>query len=548
MHTAVSLTASAARALRISAWICLALAIVLWTGPSIIRQDLFNGDATQHVFWLYRYADPTLFPNDISIEYFASPAVAPWGYRALYAVLASSADAQRAAEVVAAGLLALSIALAWKLGVALVDAAPPLAGLIAVVVMIALLPTNDLLPPMGFQRTFALPITLLCLWALVARRYQWVGVSWLAAALFYPILIAVLGLTAGIVFLRDLLREHHLPPEWQWNVLLGVVAIALVLLGSSTPENVGPMVTHAQALQMPEFGPLGRQSLFGPKSLGSYFGHPRTGLGWSRKMLLAMGAAAGLAFVLGRRRLIPPAAWALACVGIVTWWLARLFLFHLYLPNRHSKLALAAFAIVTFTAGTYALVQHLASRRPQIRNSWPAWAVACIAPIVVVIVLLPKAAAAWQRPVDQDMERAYEFIASLPKDCIVAAHPDLADDVPLRTRHSVLASTEESIAFMQGYYRRLVPRIESSLQAAYASSWDQLEASLAPYDVSVMLTAPMVWKKTGYYAPFDELARQLLTRGLHDGFVLHAPPPDRILFRSGDVYVLRVGGSCQRGP
>jgi hypothetical protein len=546
MHSDVSLTASAARALRISAWICLALAIVLWTGPSIIRQDVFDGDATQHVFWLYRYADPTLFPNDISIEYFASPSVAPWGYRALYAVLASSADAQRVAEIVAAVLLAISIALAWKLGVALVDAARPMAGLIAVVVTIALLPVNDLLPPMGLQRTFALPITLLCLWALVARRYQWVGVSWLAAALFYPILIVVLGLTAGIVFLRDLLRERHLPPKWQWNVLLGVVAIALVLFGSSTAENVGPMVTHAQALHMPEFGPLGRQDLFGPKSFGSYFGQPRTGLGWSRKMLLAMGATFGLALVLGRRRLIPPAAWTLAGVGIVTWWLARVFLFHLYLPNRHSKLAIAAFAIVAFTAGTYALVQHLASTQPQTRK-WPAWVLACIAPVVVVIVLLPQAAAAWQRPVDQDMERAYEFIASLPKDCIVAAHPDLANDVPLRTRRSVLVSTEESIAFMQGYYRRLVPRIESSLQAAYATSWDQLEASLAPYDVAVMLTAPTVWKKTGYYAPFDKLARQLLTRGRHDGFVLRVPPPDRILFRSGDVYVLRVGDSCQKG-
>ena len=284
MLSTANLPASTARALRISAWICAVLAVVLWTGPSIIRPDLFDGDATQHVFWLYRYADPTLFPNDISIEYFASPSVAPLGYRALYAVLASSLDAQRVAEIVAAALLMASIALAWQLGAAVVEMARPMAGLIAVVVTIVLVAVNDLLPPMGFQRTFALPITLLCLWALVARRYEWVGISWLAAALFYPIMIPVLGITAGIVFLRDLQRERRLASMWRWNVVLGAIAIALVLLGSGTPENVGPMVTHAQALRMEEFGPAGRQDLFGPKSLGSYFWHHRTGLGWSPKL------------------------------------------------------------------------------------------------------------------------------------------------------------------------------------------------------------------------------------------------------------------------
>ena len=177
---------------------------------------------------------------------------------------------------------------------------------------VVLLPINDLLPPMGFQRTFALPITLLCLWALVARRYAWVGVSWVAAALFYPIVIPVLGIASGIVFLRDVLQERRLPPWWQWNAALGAIAIALVLFGSGTPEGVGPMVTHAQALAMEEFGPSGRQDLFGTGSVGSYFWHHRTGLGWSRKMLLTMALAVGIAFALGRRRLIPSAAWTLA--------------------------------------------------------------------------------------------------------------------------------------------------------------------------------------------------------------------------------------------
>jgi len=529
-----------ARAMRISAWVCGALAVLLWMGPSLLRPDISNGDATQHVYWLYRYADRLLFPNDLSIEYFASDSVAPWGYRALYAMLVPFGDALFVAKLVAAALLAWTLVLAWRLGAQIVESARPVAGLVAVTAIVVLLTRSDLLPAMGFQRTFALPLTLLCLWALVARRYVWVGVSWVAAALFYPVIIPVLGLTAAVVFLGDLLRERRMPPLWQWNALLGVAAIAIVVFGSGTPEGIGPMVTYEQALAMPEFGAGGRQTLFGTSWIDSWFFQGRMGLGWSPKIVLAMAAAVAVTFALRRRKLIPPAAWALAAVGVVLWFVSRLILFTLYLPNRHSRMALAAFAMVVFMAAAFAVLQAVSARWPK-GGARAFWGLAFLAPLVVVGALLPTALAAWQRPVDRDMERAYQFIATLPKDTLVAAHPDLADFVPLRSQRSVLVSTEVSIAFMQGYYRRLVPRIEASLRAAYASSWDEVESALDPYHVNVMLTAPRVWTETTYYPPFDKLARGLIERGKLEGFVLQNPPPDRILFRSGDVYVLRVG-------
>ena len=39
----------------------------------------------------------------------------------------------------------------------------------------------------------------------------------------------------------------------------------------------------------------------------------------------------------------------------------------------------------------------------------------------------------WNRPIDTDLENVYAFISTLPKSTLVAAHPDLADCVPLRT-------------------------------------------------------------------------------------------------------------------
>ena len=55
-------------------------------------QDAFNGqsivqdDARQHVFWMQRFIDPELFPDDLITNYFQS--VAPVGYTTAYRVAA----------------------------------------------------------------------------------------------------------------------------------------------------------------------------------------------------------------------------------------------------------------------------------------------------------------------------------------------------------------------------------------------------------------------------------------------------------------------------
>ena len=532
--------ASGERALRFSAAACVGIAAVLWMGPFVIRRDLFNDDAAHHVFWLYRFADPSLFPHDMSIEYFAS--VSPWGYRALYAALVPFVDALLAAEVFSVFLLLVSGVLAWHLGKSLVPENRPLAGLLACATMLLLLPVRDLLPAMGLERAFALPITLLCLWALVARRYAWVGLSWLAAALFYPPIVPGLGLTGGIVLLADFARDRRLPPYWRWNAALGCAAIAIVLFGTVTPDGVGPMVTYEQTQTMPEFSPRGRMELFGTTWTRYWFTHHRTGFGWAPRRLLSIAAAVLAAVLCGRGALIPRPAWALVLTGVSLWAAARLWLFHLYLPERHLRWAMAVFAVVAFTAAGWAIVSTV-SRRGRLGPRGMArfrWVIALATPLVVLRALLPPATRAWQTPVDVDLERAYAFLASLPTDAVVAAHPDLADYVPVRARHSVLASTEGAHAYMLGYYAWVRPRIEVSLRAAYATSWRELDEVLIPYDVDVVLTAPAVWARKDYYAPYDDLVHELIARGEQEGFVLAKPAGDRVLFRSGEVYVIRV--------
>ena len=535
---------------RSSALLCVVIAISAWLGPTLTRTDLFNNDAAHHLYWLYKFADPALFPNDLSIEYFSSNSVAPRGYTALYAAIAPSVDLLFASKLVSVLLLGITAWFAWLLGKASFPERPFLSGMLAVAATMALLATIDLLPSLGLQRTFATPLTLMCLWALIARRYQWVGVSWLAAALVYPVIVPVLGLAAGFVFLGELVRLRQMPPWWWLNGIFGIAAIATVLAGRGVPDHIGPMVSYAQASQMAEFGPGGRQQLFGTGWTSYWFHHHRTGLGVGPKVLLATALAGLLALALRGRRAIPAPVLVMALTGIALWFAARLVLFDLYLPNRHSRWTMAASIVVVLAVAAAAALVWLQTVVSE-RRAVPPWvmpAIAAIAaPLTVAIALFPSAIQAWRTPVDRDLEQAYAFIAQLPKDTLVAAHPDLADFVPLRTRRSVLASTEVSIAFMLGYYQALEPRIEASLRAAYATDWNEFDALLAPFGVDVVITHPSVWAANGYPPPYDSLVTQLAQSGRESSFVLRHPPVDRILFQSGDTFVVRVrhGGQPQ---
>lgn len=536
--------------LRAAAVVTVLISAALWVGPSLLRPDLVDDDATQHIYWLYQYADPLLFVDDLSVRYFHTSA--PLGYRILYALIVPHVDALFAAGLLSILLLALSGWLAWKI-VFSIDA--PMPGLRATIAVAALMlfvyatrNSGGVFWTLAFQRTFALPLLLLCLCGLVSGRYLMTASSWIGAALFYPVMLPVMGLASGGVFLRDCRIHRRLPARTPALVGLGLAALALAWFGIPRAEELGPAFTYAQAATMPEFGPGGRLQLHGEGLVTDLLRFHMMGLGWPPLALLGIAACAGVSWVLGQRRQLPPAAWILLGSGLGLWLAMRVFpeqlMFGLYLPNRHARWTIAAFGVLAVPAGIGALLATVQLRLPgAVREHWTSRAcnsVAIGAPLVLISFLLPHALQQLRVPPDPDLERIYAFIESLPKDTVVGAHPDLADFIPLRSRRSVLTSTEESMPWMKGYYALVKPRVEALLRAAYATSLSEFDSALEPFGVDVFVTGPPVWSKTGYLEPYDTMVQQLLADGKLHGFALRQPPEERVMFRSGGYYVLRA--------
>jgi hypothetical protein len=101
---------------------------------------------------------------------------------------------------------------------------------------------------------------------------------------------------------------------------------------------------------------------------------------------------------------------------------------------------------------------------------------------------------------------------------------------------------------MQGYYVKYRPRLADSLRVAYATSWQEVDEIADRYGADVVLSGPSVWTSTQYDAGFKDLMDGLSKDGAARRFVLREPPPERILFRSGETFVVRVGSGAALEP
>ena len=95
-------------------WFSGSMLYALGCGSLALRQAFSSDyvladDVRQHVFWMFRFLDPTLFPNDPIADYFQS--IAPPGFSALYRALAAlGIDPLLASKVIPLPLGLLTIA------------------------------------------------------------------------------------------------------------------------------------------------------------------------------------------------------------------------------------------------------------------------------------------------------------------------------------------------------------------------------------------------------------------------------------------------------
>jgi hypothetical protein len=439
-------------------------------------------DARQHVFWTYRYRDPSLFPGDLYADVFS--ALAPLGYHACYWLIAQIGDPLTASRWMALGLAAVMLWYAWRLGRAM---EPRWGGFLTVVLLLPHLYTLG----GGLPRSFALPLLVSHLYFVATARMAKASVLLVLEALVYPQAFLIGFGVQALAVARGALRG---PVRRPLALLLVGTAVGGLSLGSrylvDRPAVLGPMVTWAEAREAPEFQPGGRVQFFDPDPVEFWIKGSRSGLGWKRGLPDAVGLALLVALALGRGiRRTPPIIVDTLLVSAGLFAAAHLLLFRLHLPNRYVRWTLPLAAILFVAAHAHPLAERLRERLPALARAWPhlargRWVAAAA---LLVAVAAGSRAAASARPTPPEVVGLHQYLRTLPPAALLAGKSAALASVPLLDRRRILEDREFAQAYFTGYYREVMRRSEARRSAWRAESMEALARFCRDFGLSHLL-------------------------------------------------------------
>jgi putative flippase GtrA len=457
--------------------------ICIGFGSPYIVQD----DARQHVFWMARFMDPGLFPNDPIADYFQS--VAPFGYQALYRVTAQTGvDPSLFNKLLPMplGLIATYFCFRVSLTLFPVQSAAFLATLL---LNLSIWAKDDLIS--GTPRAFVYPLLLAFLHFLLKRSLVPLLIILLLQGLFYPQIVLI---STGILFLRIFSWRNGLPAltsrrEDLRFSMVGVVAAILVILPFLLEtSHYGPVISKAMAMTMPEFNPGGRSSFFTPNLLTFWVSGPRSGIfprewfNWPGIFLLIILAFAALSpwmlrsrnrFILASR--LDPEIMVLPRLAIVSAGLyatAHLFLFRLHIPSRYSHYSMRLLmAIGGAIAATILLEWLLRTARDNATSRFRKTVSIGVTLIFLMGALLyplldhrfPNT-----RYVKGNFPALYGFFQAQPKETLIASLSEEINNIPSFARRSIFVGSEYAIPYHLGYYLPFQRRVMDLIEAHYS--------------------------------------------------------------------------------
>jgi hypothetical protein len=498
-------------------WFSLSMTFALIYGILGLQQA-FSGeyvvqdDARQHVFWMQRFFDPELFPNDFIADYFQS--VAPQAYTALYQIIASVGINPLFLSKVLPIVLGL-VTTGYCFGVCLEILPVPAAGFVA---SLLLNQTIWLKEDLGSAtaRAFLYPLFLAFLYYFLRRSWLPTLVAIALQGLFYP---QTLLISAGVLILQLVCYERSRPRlSRNRNDYLfcaaGLVVAFLVMLPyvfESSP--FGPTISEAQARALPDFLPGGRTQFFASglwrywicgrrsgflpdewcqptwrASIQPFFLSPPIWLGFLLPSLLLFPRPFALVKYVKQVRVLLD----IVLVSFFMFFAAHAVLFKLYLPSRYTQHSLRIVLAIA-TGISLILILDALFRWAEQQTVRKFLTLGATALVGAVLILYPSflrvTGQEFPSPgyVTGNVPQLYEFFKQQPKDTLIASLTEETDNLPTFSQRSVLASRELAIPYHVGYQREFSQRATDLVRAQYSQNLTDAENLIQKYGVDLWL-------------------------------------------------------------
>ena len=511
------------RAIGLAASLLFALLTGLYVIQEVLNDPLLiQDDARQHVFWMARFANPDLFPNDSIADYFQD--VAPIGYTLLYRLASLVGIAPFDFNHIVPVLIALTTTIVvYGLTIELLPL--PLTGFLATAILnLSLWMKDDVAS--GTPRAFVYLVLSLFLYGVVRRWWWWAAIAIGLTASFYPQYVMVEGtiafVGAGVTAFPGLARRVRLAstsrdreldrPTVLFWLSLWVVAIVTVLIYALTSGDQGATISLEQARQSAEFWSHGRSQFFNDDWVQFWLTGERSGLTPDRLPLFPwLGILLPLTLKFPHR--FPLAAALDRRAVVLRWWLlssvslfgvAHLVLFRLHLPSRYAhhnlKLLLAITSAIAITLWVDGLWKW-ANGEPPVRAGRMVTVIGAIGAIgrvggcilgmamIVSVAASPLWLADTFHPAYQTghAPEVYAFVRSTPIDTKIAGIDGEMNNLPSFAQRSIIFGFEYAIPYQLGYYLPLKQRGVDMITAFLSDDRQQVADFVERYDLGLWL-------------------------------------------------------------
>ena len=462
---------------------------------------IVQDDARQHVFWMKRFIDGELFPQDLIADYYQS--IAPWGYKNLYRLAAIlGIDPLLFNKFVPGGIGIVMTVYCFAVSLELLPI--PFGAFVTTLLFNQNIWVQGGIIS-GTARDFVYPLFFIFIYYLLKRSLWGVCISLVLVSWFYPSLILI---CAGVLFLQLWRIDGYLPrlckdkQVFIFNCVGLVVAFVVLLPYVLAVSEYGPTVTLEQARSLPEFIAGGRAGFFHDHDPWRFwFNASRTGIKLPSALRPEL-AYAGLLlpFLLVFPQKFPliskinPKTTYLRDILIVSFGLffaAHALLFRLYLPSRYTQRSLQ---ITVVLASSIALMLVLdavwrwATCQP--RSKFRATtAVISIGILFTALIAFPITRSNFTNTGYHQGKHPelYRFLQQQPKNIVVASLTSEADLIPSYTQRSVLVAEEYGIPYHWGYYQSFRQRVVDLIEAQYTTDLQTVKDFILRYGVTYWL-------------------------------------------------------------
>ena len=494
---------------------------ILGLREAFSSEYVVQDDARQHVFWMLRFIDPNLFPNDLIADYFQS--VAPAGYSNLYRGFAFLGVNPLILNKLLPSVLGL-IASCYCFAFCLQILPLPITAFLATLMLNQNIWMKDDLIS-ATPRAFTYPILLAFLYYLCRKSLLPCLIAIVLLAFFYPQYVFI---CAGILIVR----------LWDWHgkkfsfsqqkhdyifcaVGLGIAFLVMLPYALKTSE-YAPIISVAQAKQLPEFLPRGRSSFF-KEDLFDYFWRGRSGIfpsslltpatycfGFLLPLLMLFRSKFPvLRKVTGKIVILPQ----MLLVSFGMFVAAHLLLFRLHLPSRYMehnlRIIFAISTAITLTAILEAIFS-LNYRQNSLHNNLRKIFALFFTVIISITLLFYYPLVIKNFPKTSykigNAPTLYTFFQQQPKDTLIASTAAEVDNLPTFAQRSILIGREYAIPYHFGYYSQFRQRVIDLTQAQYSENLENVKNFIQKYGVDFWLLETQAF--TPEYMENNSLFRQ----------------------------------------